>query len=128
MKAAQAIMKQYADPKDMLPLSPLVFHLLLSLLDGDLHGYGMNKAIEMRTEGEISLEAGSLYHTLQRMVTGGLIRGPEEPSGEDGRRRRNYRMTEFGHRVLEAEEQRLKKMLGYLVAAKKSESGNGGGA
>jgi DNA-binding PadR family transcriptional regulator len=121
-------MKQYADPKDMLPLSPLVFHLMLSLLDGELHGYGMNKAIETRTEGEISLEAGSLYHTLQRMVKGGLIRDSEEQLGGNSRRRHNYRMTEFGYLVLEAEEQRLNKMLGYLVAAKKSKSGRGGGA
>jgi DNA-binding PadR family transcriptional regulator len=62
------------------------------------------------------------------MVKGGLIKESEEPSGEDSERRRNYRITEFGYRVLDAEERRLKKMLGYLMAAKKSKSRSGKGA
>lgn len=94
---------------DHLPLTPTVFHLLLALADGDKHGYAMMQAVEQDTGGEMQIRVGSLYGALQRMEETGLIEESEErPAPElDDERRRYYRLTPSGRRVLKAEAQRL---------------------
>lgn len=94
----------------MLPLTPVVFHMLLALADGEKHGYGIMKAVEEDTNGQMQIRVGSLYGSIQRMLTANLIEETDErpaPELDDERRRNYYRLTEFGRRVLQAETQRL---------------------
>ncbi|HZD04913.1 MAG TPA: PadR family transcriptional regulator, partial [Longimicrobiales bacterium] len=90
-----------------------LFHVLLTLLDGDLHGYGIIQAVEERTGGDMVLEPGGLYRTLRGMLRDGLIVETDErpDPGEDDPRRRYYRITEAGRAVALAETRRLRKLL-----------------
>jgi DNA-binding PadR family transcriptional regulator len=96
-------------PQDMLPLTPVVLHMLLALAEGEKHGYGIMKAVEQDTNGQMQIRVGSLYGSIQRMIDANLIEETDErPVPElDDERRRYYRLTEFGQRVLQAESQRL---------------------
>ncbi|MCB0074807.1 MAG: PadR family transcriptional regulator, partial [Caldilineaceae bacterium] len=60
-------------PRSFLPLTPAVFHVLLSLSDAARHGYGISKDVERRTLGEVKLGPGTLYGTLGRLATSGLV-------------------------------------------------------
>lgn len=93
----------------ILPLSPTSFHVLVSLADGPRHGYAIAREVEEVTDGRLVMGPGTLYGTLQRMVSGGLIEEAENP-GEDGlhaQRRRYYRATALGRTALRAESERL---------------------
>ena len=96
-------------PQDMLPLTPVVLHMLLALAEGEKHGYGIMKAVEQDTNGQMQIRVGSLYGSIQRMIDANLIEETDErPVPElDDERRRYYRLTDFGRRVLQAETQRL---------------------
>jgi DNA-binding PadR family transcriptional regulator len=94
----------------VLPLSPVVLHILVALAGGARHGYAIALEVERVTEGVVRLGPGTLYGSLQRMLDAGLIRetaAPEE--GEDGRaeRRRYYEMTALGRRALREDAERL---------------------
>lgn len=95
-----------------LPLHPRDFHILLTLLDGDCHGYGMVKAIEQRTEGELRLDPANLYRALQRLTAAGLVRDAPPPAeaDEDGRTRRFHGITELGRRTIGAEAERMRRL------------------
>ena len=97
------------DLENFLPLSPAVFHILLALADGERHGYGIMQEVKCRTEGRVHLRPGTLYGAIKRLLERGLIEEADErpdPELED-KRRRYYRLTEFGLRVLRAEAARL---------------------
>jgi len=95
-----------------LPLKPVDFHILLVLAEGDLHGYGMVKAIESTSEGRVRLEPGNLYRFIRRLVDAGLVgaAGVRAAGGGDGERRRYYRITAQGRRVLAAEASRMRSL------------------
>jgi DNA-binding PadR family transcriptional regulator len=107
------------DPEELLPLTPVTLNILLALADEERHGYGIGLEVRQRTGGKMRLGPGTLYGSLKRMVDGGLVeeseedrRGPpeEQPGGPrryDAERRRYYRLTDFGERVLAAELTRL---------------------
>jgi DNA-binding PadR family transcriptional regulator len=97
------------DPKPLLPLTPAVLNILLALADGERHGYGIMREVEGRTGGEVRLGPGTLYGSIKRMLTDGLIEESDErPDPEmDDQRRRHYRITDFGRRVAGAEAERL---------------------
>ena len=97
-------------PESLLPLTPLSTELLIALLEGDLHGYGLIKAVERRTNGRISPGAGTLYAALDRMVEAGMLRETRAAPGADARRR-YYAITTFGRAVLTAEVNRLKALV-----------------
>jgi DNA-binding PadR family transcriptional regulator len=101
------------EPEDLLPLTPAVFHVLLALVDAERHGYGIIKEVEGRTEGKVRLGAGTLYGSVKRMLAEGLIvESDERPDPEaDDERRRYYRLTDFGHRVVSAEARRLEHLV-----------------
>ena len=92
-----------------LPLSPQVFHILLALAPGDRHGYGILQDVEQATGGTLRLGPGTLYGALKRLLSDGLVgetdRRPD-PARDDVRRR-YYRITEAGRRLLAAETRRL---------------------
>jgi DNA-binding PadR family transcriptional regulator len=100
-------------PESLLPLTPALFHVLLSLADGDKHGYAILKEVESRTGGEVVLSTGTLYGIIKRSLAEGLIR--ESRAGSD-ERRTAYRLTPFGRKVAVAEAERLR---GMVAAAKK---------
>ncbi len=105
------------DPQTLLPLTPLTFHVLLALADTNRHGYGIIKEVSSRTDGQMELEAGTLYAALKRMRDEGLIEiipSAERPASEDSRRR-TYRLTTFGRGVLQAESTRLAHLIGVVV-------------
>ena len=101
------------DPASLLPLTSVMFHVLLSLSDADRHGYGMLKEIEERTGGEVTLSTGTLYGVVKRALADGLIvesrRRPR--ASEDDERRRYYRLTDFGRHVVNAEARRLQQLV-----------------
>jgi DNA-binding PadR family transcriptional regulator len=93
-------------PGDMLPLSAAVLAILVSLSGGEKHGYAILK--NAASESGITLGPGTLYGSLDRMMRDQLV---EETGLTDDERRRYYRLTEFGSRVLVAESARLRKLL-----------------
>lgn len=101
------------DPRAVLPLKPLVFKILLVLLNGERHGYGIVKEVERAAEAGTSVEPGNLYRTLRTMLAQGLIcesEGRPDPALDD-QRRRYFRITDFGIRVAEAEASRLETLV-----------------
>ena len=98
-------------PEALLPLTPAVFHILLALADGERHGYSIMKTVEVQTDGQVTMGPGTLYGSLKRMLAADLIaESDERPDPEmDDSRRRYYRLTDFGARVLAAEAERLAK-------------------
>lgn len=115
------------DIERMLPLTPLTLQLLVSLLQGPAHGYGLKRDVEERTGGRLRLSAGTLYTGLQRMERDGLIREVDVPSDladEASSRWRFYEATEVGRRALRAELERLeadvRAVKGALLAARRS--------
>jgi DNA-binding PadR family transcriptional regulator len=106
------------DPQPFLPLTPALFHVLLSLAGGDKHGYAIMKDVSGLTEGTVTLSAGTLYGILRRLVGDGMVvETGERPAPElDDERRRYYRLTEFGRKVARAEAQRLESVLALARA------------
>ena len=107
------MVKNQTDPEALLPLRPSVFHILLALSDGDLHGYGIMQEVAEHTDGQIKLGPGTLYGAIKRLLSERLIvEVDERPDPElDDERRRYYRLTDFGQKVLKAEVQRISKMV-----------------
>jgi DNA-binding PadR family transcriptional regulator len=105
--------KPKVDPESLLPLRPSVFHILLALSDGDLHGYGIMREVTEHTAGQIKLGPGTLYGAIKRLLNDRLIvEADERPDPEmDDERRRYYRLTDFGEQVLKAEVQRISNMV-----------------
>lgn len=103
-------MKQRTDePESLLPLSTAAFHILLALTEGERHGYGIMQETAHSSEGRVNLGPGTLYRSIKRLLTDGLIEESDErPVPElDDERRHYYRLTPFGLRVAAAEAQRL---------------------
>ena len=105
-------------PADFLPLTPAVLHILLALADGDQHGYAIAQAVEALTEGTVRMGPGTLYGSIGRMVASGLIEEAARARGRtvDDERRRFYRMTTLGRRVLESETDRLARVVALARA------------
>jgi DNA-binding PadR family transcriptional regulator len=99
------------DPADLLPLSPAMFHVLVALADGDIHGYAIMKDVEQLTGGAVRLSTGTLYGIIKRLLADGLIRetGVRATGGDE--RRRSYALTPFGKDVARAEAARLEQTL-----------------
>ena len=55
------------------PLTPPLFHVLISLADGDRHGYAILKDVEDRTGGAVRLSTGTLYGIIKRLLADGWI-------------------------------------------------------
>lgn len=98
----------YPAPEYFLPLTPAVFAILLALSHGDRHGYAIMKQAALPAGGEIKLGPGTLYGTLDRLMRDALV---AETGITDNERRRYYRLTELGSRVLAAETSRLSTAL-----------------
>ena len=103
----------YVQSKHEVPLTPAVFHVLLALAEGEMHGYGIMQDVARISGGRLRMGPGTLYGTLKRMLEAKLIvESDERPDPAlDDERRRYYRLTDFGSRVAAAETQRLSRLL-----------------
>lgn len=107
------------NPQDFLPLTESVFHIMLSLVDEDRHGYGIMKEVEARTGGRIRLAAGTLYGAIRRLKQQGII--AEVGEGVDpeltDERRRYYTLSAPGQELVRAEAGRIADLT-HQAAAK----------
>jgi len=94
-----------------LPLSPAALHILLSLAAGGRHGYGIMQEVSRQSEGQYKLGPGTLYDNLQKMMQQGIVENAPNPVENDDPRRRYYRLTDFGRRLLSAEVIRLERIV-----------------
>ena len=101
------------EPSEYLPLSPSVFHILLALAGGEKHGYAIMQEAERLSAGSLRLGPGTLYGSIKKMLLAGLIEeSSERPDPAlDDERRRYYRLTGLGERVLAAEADRLSRLV-----------------
>ena len=93
--------QKQADIDRHLPLSLPVFHILLTLTEGERHGYALKREILQRTGGRLNLGSGALYGAINKLLLGGLIAETDERPDPhlDDERRRYYRITPLGKRV-----------------------------
>jgi DNA-binding PadR family transcriptional regulator len=100
-------------PETQLPLKPVELLVLTMLSAGERHGYGIRQDIIDHTGGAIALEAGNLYRTIRRLEADAIVEecGHRPDSDSDDERRRYYRLTPFGRRVLAAELERLRTLV-----------------
>lgn len=100
-------------PRSFLPLKPLDLQLLLSLAEQERHGYALVQDIAERTDGLVALEPGNLYRVIKRLLADGLVAETERRAvpGLEDERRRYYRITPLGGRVLAAEIGRLQALV-----------------
>ena len=94
-----------------LPLTESTFFILLSLVGGKKHGYAIMKDVTHLSNGRITLGTGTLYGALGRLLDQGWIERVEDEQ-ETGRPRKAYELSDFGHRILTAETQRLHSLMG----------------
>jgi DNA-binding PadR family transcriptional regulator len=112
-------------PEQFLPLTPVVFEILLSLAAGERHGYAVMREVSERTG--TPLRPGTLYRALSRLLDEGLVEELDESRTDDGdERRRNYRLTGLGLEVARAEARRLQEQVGH-ARARRLLSGGGAG-
>lgn len=98
--------------QEYLPLTETSFFILLSLASTPKHGYGIIKEVEAMSAGRVVLAAGTLYSALRRMLEEGWIERVEDGNtGDDGRERKLYRLTELGRRIFELESERLRALV-----------------
>jgi DNA-binding PadR family transcriptional regulator len=114
--------KDKASPGDLLPLAPAVFHLLLSLAEGERHGYALKREIAARTDGRMRLGPGVLYGSIAKMLAQGLIEESDDRPDPhlDDERRRYYRITPFGRKVAQAEAARMRALVDLATTRLKS--------
>jgi DNA-binding PadR family transcriptional regulator len=101
-----------------LPLTPAVFQILLALCMGEQHGYRIMQSVYENSGGKFRMGPGTLYGTIKRMLTDGLIEeaGERPDPSLDDERRRYYRLTEIGQKVVRAETERLSILVSYARA------------
>ncbi|MGH9349850.1 MAG: PadR family transcriptional regulator [Vicinamibacterales bacterium] len=102
-----------SDPTEYLPLSPPMFHVLVSLADEERHGYAILKEVQERTGGQLRLSTGTLYGIINRLLADGLAADRTSREGK-----RLYRLTSFGRDVARAELARLEAMAGMARATR----------
>jgi len=101
------------DAQRFIPLKTNWFHIMLSLASGEQHGYGIMQEVLNRTTGKLRLWPATLYGSIKRLIEADLIEESDErPAAElDDARRRYYRLTALGRRVLDAECERLQELV-----------------
>ena len=95
------------------PLTPAVFHILLALSSGERHGYSIMKQVEVDSQGNVKMGAGTLYGSLKRMLEAGLVKESDkrvDPEMDD-ERRIYYQITGMGTEALAAELERYQRIV-----------------
>ena len=108
--------------EQFLPLKPNWFHVLLSLANEEQHGYAIMQEVLERTDGKVRLWPATLYGTLERLLREDLIAEVKQrPHADEGEaRRRYYRLTPLGRRVLAAECVRLEDLVRVIRAKRRA--------
>lgn len=111
-------------PAQLQPLRSIEFEILLTLAEGERHGYAIIQAIEARADGQLRLETGTLYRALRRLLADGLVKpgarravSPADATHDD-ERRRYYAITPVGRQAAAAEASRLARLVSVARAAK----------
>lgn len=100
------------DPQPHQPLREPTFYILLSLSPGPKHGYAILKEVETLSEGRVLLSTGTLYGAIKRLLDRNWIKRAEDTEPNRAERdRKAYTLTELGRRALNAEVERLRKLL-----------------
>jgi len=92
------------------PLSPAVFHVLLALAEGPLHGYGIMKRVQ--AESGLKMGPGTIYGALQRLSEAGWVDESQDPEPADARRGKVFSLTAPGTAALDAEARRITRLAG----------------
>jgi DNA-binding PadR family transcriptional regulator len=100
---------------ELHPLPPLFLQILVTLADGERHGYAILREIRSRANVALDPGAGSLYGAIQKLLNEGAIEEcSERPDPRlDDKRRRYYRITEFGRRIATEEVERLREVVRF---------------
>ena len=107
-------------PDSFLPLKPVEFLILMTVANGERHGYGIMLDIAERTGGSVRLEAGGLYRSIRRLLSDKLLaESVRRPVADlDDERRRYYALTPLGRRVVAAEALRLRALVRAAEASR----------
>jgi DNA-binding PadR family transcriptional regulator len=103
---------------EKVPLKAPVLHILLALSSGDLHGLGIADQVEDASDGVVNLGPGTLYRSLEEMMTTGLIERVETSDTNADTRRKYYRMTPQGEALLREEMERFHHLVELAQARK----------
>ena len=103
--------------RGVLPLRSVDVLILMMLVRGPRHGYGIMLDVAEHTDGAVRLEAGSLYRSIRRLLDDGLMAEAPPPDAPDDERRRYYALTPLGRRTLAAEALRLRRLVREAEAA-----------
>jgi PadR family transcriptional regulator PadR len=91
-------------------LKPLVFETLLALTEEPKHGWSLVRIVQDRLAGERILP-GNFYRTLRKMLADGLIEVTQVKNPADDERRRYFRLTARGQRIVRDEARRLQALV-----------------
>jgi len=102
-----------AKKNDMPTLLDAEFHILLVLGAEEQHGYAIMKTINEHPDISYFLGPATLYRTIRRLLERSLIEeiGDRPDQENDDERRRYYRLSGAGHRVMVSETERLSKLV-----------------
>lgn len=104
-------------------LSSAQVQILLAVADQPRHGYAIMVDVMERTDGRTRLWPATLYNTLKKLADAGLIEQVEDPEGSGDARRRAYALTQRGAGALDAEADRLQRLVD-TVRTRRSEAGS----
>jgi DNA-binding PadR family transcriptional regulator len=112
------------DMRRLIPLTPAVFYVLLSLSSGPKHGYAIMQETNTLSEDSFQMGPATLYSTIQRLVALQLIDEISDGNAEDSRRR-YYELTKIGRLLLESDVSRMNavaRMAAARLLQKRSEA------
>ncbi len=92
-------------------LSHVAVEILLTLANGPRHGYAIKLDVERRIGGNFILGSGSLYQAIQRLERRGFLAETRRKEPDDNRRGRVYQIRPAGRRALEAEVERMERVV-----------------
>ena len=104
----------------MTPLTSAQFHILLTLVEGRRHGYGIMQEILRRTDGAMELGPGTLYRSIKQLLAFGFIIEVEDGADardDPGKQRRPYDLTPLGKARTAEEAQRLRSLARWVDEA-----------
>src|SRR5215510_7831629 len=102
-------------PRDVIPQGTLHMLILKTLArGGEMHGFEIAEAIERESDQVLTVEEGSLYPALQRMLVKGWVAGEWSTTG-DNRRARYYQLTPLGRKQLQIELAQFARVVGAIT-------------